>query len=272
MGRVRSLFLALCWLAGCRDRSNDRSVDIPPLPSGAPVINYSVGHIYTHDITSYTEGFVFHDHHFFESSGAPAEYPQTRSIIGIDDLVAGKVEKKIELDRKRYFGEGIVFFKDKLYQLTYKNHTGFVYDAKTFRRVDSFRYQNAEGWALTTDSNSLIMSDGTSRLTYLDPASLKPVRVLAVTQNGVPLDSLNELEYIDKYIYANRFTQDYVVKIDPSDGKVVGKLDLTSLVELEKYRNPACDVLNGIAYDPGGDKIYVTGKLWSGIYEIVFRH
>jgi glutamine cyclotransferase len=272
MARFRFLLLALCCLYDCKDRSTDSSADIPPVASGAPVLNYSVGHIYLHDITSYTEGFVFYNHQFFESSGAPADVPQSRSIIGIDDLASGKVDKKIELDRNRYFGEGIVFFKDKLYQLTYKNHTGFVYDAKTFRRVDSFRYENAEGWALTTDSNSLIMSDGTSHLTYLDPVSLKSVRVLAVTQNGVPLDSLNELEYIDKYIYANRFTQNYLVKIDPADGKVVGKLDLTSLVELEKSRNPACDVLNGIAYDPGSDKVYVTGKLWSGIYEIVFSH
>ncbi len=116
------------------------------------------------------------------------------------------------------------------------------------------------------------MSDGTSKLTYLNPVGLKPVRVLSVTLNGAPLDSLNELEYIDKYIYANRFTQNYLVKIDPASGKVVGKLDLASLVEQEKNRNPASDVLNGIAYDPGTDQIYVTGKLWSGIYEIVFSH
>jgi glutamine cyclotransferase len=116
------------------------------------------------------------------------------------------------------------------------------------------------------------MSDGTSNLTYLDPVSLKPVKVLAVTLNGAPLDSLNELEYIDKYIYANRFTQNYLVKIDPVDGKVIGKLDLTSLVEQEKNRNPYCDVLNGIAFDPSSKKVFVTGKLWSGIYEIKFSH
>jgi glutamine cyclotransferase len=193
-------------------------------------------------------------------------------MIGIDDLGTGKVNKKIELDRRKYFGEGIVFFKDRLYQLTYTNQIGFVYDAGTFHRVDSFRYQNKEGWALTTDSLSLIMSDGTSHLTYFDPVSLKPVKTLVVTENGAPLDSLNELEYIHHYIYANRYTYNYVVKIDPASGKVLGRLDLTSLVEQEKNRNPGSDVLNGIAYDPGTDKIYVTGKLWSGIYEIVFSH
>lgn len=272
VARSRYLFLALCCLLGCTGRSNDDSAGQPLSPPPVPIINYGVGHVYPHDPTCYTEGFVFYDHHFFESSGAPEDYPQTRSMIGIDDLGTGKLDKKIELDRSKYFGEGIVFFKGKLYQLTYKNHTGFVYDAATFRRVDSFVFPNKEGWALTTDSSSLIMSDGTSNLTYLDPVSLKPVKILSVTQNGVPLDSLNELEYIGKYIYANRFTQNYLVKIDPVDGKVVGKLDLTSLVEAEKNRNPGSEVLNGIAYDPSTDKVFVTGKLWSDIYELVFSH
>jgi glutamine cyclotransferase len=272
VARSRYLLLGAILLVGCNGRPGEGSGGQLPSPGEVPLINYGVGHVYPHDTTSYTEGFVFYDHHFFESSGAPEEFPQTRSMIGIDDLGSGKVDKKIELDRRRYFGEGIVFFKGKLYQLTYKNHTGFIYDAANYRRVDSFTFANKEGWALTTDSTSLIMSDGTSNLTYLDPVSLKPVKVLAVTLNSVPLDSLNELEYIGKYIYANRFTQNYLVKINPVDGKVVGKLDLTSLVEQEKNRNPGCDVLNGIAYDPGTDKVFVTGKLWSGIYEIVFSH
>jgi glutamine cyclotransferase len=272
MAGLRYLLFTLFWLAGCGDRSEGGSVDISSPAAETPVINYSVGHVYPHDTTSYTEGFVFYDHHFFESSAAAPGFPRTRSMIGIDDLKSGKVDKKIELDGNKYFGEGIVFFRGRLYQLTYRNQVGFVYDAGTFRRVDSFRFKNAEGWALTTDSNSLIMSDGTSNLTYLDPVSLKPIKVLAVTQNGVPLDSLNELEYIDNFIYANRYTYNYLVKIDPVSGKVVGKLDLTSLVELEKNRNPGSLELNGIAYDPGADKVYVTGKLWEGIYEIVFRH
>ena len=271
MARSRFILLALCSLTACNGRSGENPGAQPPILA-VPVINYAVGQVYPHDTTSYTEGFVFYDHHFYESSGAPEELPQTRSIIGIDDLGTGKLDKKIELDRRTYFGEGIVFLKGKLYQLTYKNHTGFIYDAATFRRMDSFTFANKEGWALTTDSNSLIMSDGTSNLTYLDPVSLKPVKVLAVTLNGAPLDSLNELEYIDKYIYANRFTQNYLVKIDPVDGKVIGKLDLTSLAEQEKNRNPYCDVLNGIAFDPSSKKVFVTGKLWSGIYEIKFSH
>lgn len=270
MRRLRHLVL-LCFVIGCNDHSAGGSTDtLPAAP--VPSLNYSVVHVYPHDTTSYTEGFLVHDHQLYESSGAPAELPQTRSIVGVDNLSSGKLDKKIELDRRLYFGEGIAFFKDKLYQLTYKNHIGFIYDAKTFRRLDSFRFQNKEGWALTTDGVSLIMSDGTSNLTWLDPVSLKPTKVLAVTEGGTPLDSLNELEYIDKYIYANRFLRNYLVKIDPSTGNVIGKLDLGSLVEEEENKDPDVDVLNGIAYDPDGDKIYVTGKLWSGIYQIAFSH
>ena len=271
MTPLRLLFFSALFLCSCNSQPKSPAYN-PPAEPAIPSLNYSVRHVYPHDTTSYTEGFLFHDQHFFESSGAPDELPQTRSIVGIVDARSGRIDKKIELNKKIYFGEGIAFFKDKLYQLTYKNHTGFIYDAKTYKRLDSFRFQNKEGWALTNDSNSLIMSDGTSNLTFLNPANLKPVRVLFVTQNGVPLDSLNELEYIKGYIYANRYTQDYVVKIDPSSGKVVARIDLSSLVNEEKTKNPATDVLNGIAYDPATDKIYVTGKLWSGIYEIDFSH
>lgn len=272
MARYPYLLFSAILVSSCTGEPKGQADSPQPPETGIPILNYSVRHTYPHDTTSYTEGFLFHDHHFFESSGAPDELPQTRSIVGIMDTLTGKMDKKIELDKQHYFGEGIVFFKDKLYQLTYKNRTGFIYDAKTYNRLDSFRYTNKEGWALTADSNSLIMSDGTNILTFLDPVSLKPLRVLAVTQNGVPLDSLNELEYIKGYIYANRYTQSYLVKIDPVSGMVAGKLDLTSLVNEEKNKNPYSDVLNGIAYDPATDKVYVTGKLWSRIYEIDFSH
>lgn len=268
--KVRSLGILL--LAGCAGHTGNTTTDSVTVTTTVPYLNFSVGPVYKHDTTSYTEGLLFHDHQLFESSGATAEDLRTRSMAGIANMNTGKIDKKIELDKNLYFGEGIAFFKDRLYQLTYKNQTGFIYDAGTYKRLDSFRYSNAEGWALTADSNSLIMSDGTSALTYLDPMSLKPVKMLAVTENGAALDSLNELEYIKGYIYANRYLKNYIVKIDPATGKVVAKLDLTSLVQEEHVKNPNGDVLNGIAYDPDNDKIYVTGKLWSGIYQVNFAH
>src|ERR1700733_10978130 len=184
MSRFQYLLLSAFFLSGCGD--HPKGISASPSPdSDIPVLNYSVRHVYPHDTTSYTEGFLFRDHNFYESSGAPAEFPLTRSVIGVIDPASGRLDKKIEIDKHKYFGEGIVFFKDKLYQLTYKNRTGFIYDAKTYNRLDSFKYANKEGWALTTDSSYLIMSDGTSNLTFLEPVSLKPARVLAVTQNGV---------------------------------------------------------------------------------------
>jgi glutamine cyclotransferase len=260
------LVLSLLLLAGC---GSPPEPDLPPLP---PLITYTVERVYKHDTLSYTEGFLVHEHQLFESSGAAPDLPQTRSMIGIEDMKNGKIDKKAELDRNIYFGEGIAFFKDRLYQLTYKNRVGFIYDAKTYKLLDSFRYKNAEGWALTTDSASLIMSDGTSTLTWLDPVTQKPTRTLLVSQSGYLLDSLNELEYIKGYIYANRYLQNYIMKIDPATGKVVGRLDLTPLAQEEHAKNPNADVLNGIAYDADSDKIYVTGKLWSGIYQLKFNH
>jgi glutaminyl-peptide cyclotransferase len=266
------VLLLFVFFAGCGGRADHETTDGTNTVTAVPNLNFTVGTVYKHDTTSYTEGFLFHDRKLFESSGATQENPLTRSIIGVVDWNKGKMDVKVELNKERYFGEGIAFFKDRLYQLTYKNQIGFIYDAATYKRVDSFRFQNAEGWALTTDSNSLIMSDGTSLLTWLDPVNCKPVRTLAVTENGMALDSLNELEYINGYIYANRYLKNYIVKINPKTGSVVGKLDLSSIAEAEHVRNPGGDVLNGIAYDRDTDKIYITGKLWSGIYQLNFPH
>ena len=136
-----------------------------------PQISYTIEKQYPHDVTSFTEGFLFHEGKLFESTGAPDNMPQTKSLFGIVDLKTGKIDAKAELDRTIYFGEGIVFLNGKFFQLTYKNQTGFIYDAKTFKNIGKFNYTNREGWGLTTDGKSLIMSDGTSYITYLNPVS-----------------------------------------------------------------------------------------------------
>jgi glutamine cyclotransferase len=159
-----------------------------------------------------------------------------------------------------------------LYQLTYTTKVGFIYDAKTFKKTGQFNYANAEGWSLTTDGISLIMSDGTSKLTYLNPETLQPVKVLAITEKGYPVVELNELEYIRGFIYANVWKKDLVMKIDPQNGHVVGKIDLAALTNEARKISPKADVLNGIAYDAINDKVYVTGKLWANIYELEFAH
>jgi glutaminyl-peptide cyclotransferase len=235
-------------------------------------INFKVEKTFPHDKGSFTEGLIFHDNELFESTGSPEEYPNTRSVIGIVDMKTGKIDVKVELDRNSFFGEGIVFFKDKLYQLTYKNQTGFVYDSKTYQKLGFFTYLNKEGWGLTTDGKNIIMSDGTNIITYLDPDSLKVVKTLDITFNGSSALYMNELEYINGYVYANIWTTNNIAKIDPQTGKIIGIINLTSLFLEAKKEYPMSEATNGIAYDSSKDRIFVTGKFWPTIYQIKFPH
>lgn len=256
----------------CNNNGNTSEEDASDIKTTVPQINYSLIKSFPHDTSLFTEGLIFHNQKLYESTGSPDDLPFTKSLIVADDLSNGSFEKKVELDKTKYFGEGIVFFNDKLYQLTYKNKLGFIYDAKTFRQIGTFNYSNAEGWSLTTDGKSLIMSDGTDKLTFLNPNSLAPIRILSVTDNNNSLPRLNELEFINGFIYANVWQTNSIVKIDTANGNVIGKLDLNSLALEAKNKNPSADVLNGIAYDSVENKVYVTGKLWPNIYEINFSH
>nr|WP_294908630.1 glutaminyl-peptide cyclotransferase [uncultured Lacibacter sp.] len=264
--------LLLILLYSCEDRSTNSGAENSKANPATPNIDYVVINYFAHDTTLFTEGFLFHNGQLFESTGSPKELSQTKSVIGITDLATGKFDVKIEIDKSKYFGEGIVFFKNKLYQLTYKNQIGFIYDGKTFKKTGEFNYSNTEGWGMTTDGTSLIMSDGTNKLTYLDPEKLTPLKTLEITEQGYPIDKLNELEFIKGFLYANIWTTNLIVKIDPASGHVVGKMDMSSLANEAITKNPNADVLNGIAYDSTTDKVYITGKLWPTIYQIQFSH
>jgi glutamine cyclotransferase len=272
MRRTIPIFLLFGLLAACtnNDRQNtgpeNNIVENIPAP-----INYSVVKIMPHDTTSFTEGLLFHNGQLYESTGRDSDWrPSIRNLFGIVDPVSGKIHPKVVLDGKKYFGEGAVFLKDKLYQLTYRTKVGFIYDAKTFAKLGEFKFPSAEGWGMTTDGARLIMSDGSSNITYLDPESFQTARILGVTDNNGPVSNINELELINGFLYSNQWETNYILKIDTSSGKVVGKLDLSALHDSAKNINPECDVLNGIAYDPATGRIYVTGKLWPNIYEIKF--
>ena len=191
-------------------------------------------------------------------------------MFGIVDKSTWKIDVKAELDKTIYFGEGIVILKGKVFQVTYKNQKGFIYDAKNFKNLGEFSYTNKEGWGLTTDGKSIIMSDGTSYLTYIDPDSFKVTRILEVAENDRIVENLNELEFIKGFIYANIWMTNTIVKIDPNNGDVVGKMDLSDLAYQSKTKNPNALEMNGIAYDSISNKIMVTGKLWPTIYEIKF--
>ena len=267
------ILLSLLFYAACKNPDGDNTPDNSlQAPQAIPIINWSVKSSLPHDTSLFTEGFLVHDGKIFESTGSPDEYADAESLVGIIDPGTGRMDRKIRLDKNKYFGEGIVFLHDKLYQLTYLNQKGFIYDAATFKQTGEFHFDNPEGWGLTTDSVHLIMDDSSATLTFLDPSTLKPVKKLTVTINGGPRDSLNELEYIRGYIYANVWYTDYILKIDPVSGKVVGKLDLSSLAADARNKNPYANVLNGIAYDPASDKIYIVGKRWPNIYQIDFPH
>ncbi len=258
-------------LNGCTENNKTPGVTSTE-PDAVPFINYAVTKTLLHDTSLFTEGFLMHNGQLFESTGSPDNLPQTRSMIGITDLVTGRFDKKIEIDRAKYFGEGIVFLKNKLYQLTYTNQVGFIYDANSFKMTGKFTYKNIQGWSLTTDGINLIMSDGTDVITFLDPEKFNPVKIITVTENKIPRDNLNELEYIKGFIYANIWQNNTILKIDPATGNVVGKIDLGSLKYEANQKKPRADVLNGIAFDSLNDKIYVTGKLWANIYQINFAH
>ncbi len=247
------------------NRSNRRKTYIPN-------IEYNVVKAHPHDITSFTEGLLFHENKLYESTGSPENLPFTKSIFGVVDLNTGKLSELGGLDKNKFFGEGIVFLNGKLYQLTYQAQSCFVYDAKSFEPIGKFRYENKEGWGLTTDGESLIMSDGTHVLTYIDPKGFQVTKKLKVTQNGYVVDYLNELEFVKGYIYANVWTRNYIVKIDTASGHVTGILDLEGLFRDAKSKNRYIDVMNGIAYDSVSGNLFVTGKMWPNIYELDFYH
>ena len=270
-----ALLLAVSPFIACNNNSDkdntstsggEKTADNTP-----PLINYGVIRELPHDTTSFTEGLLFHDGQLYESTGTEPNMPDSRrSLFGIVDPATGKIEKLAELDRSKYFGEGISFLHDKVYELTWTTGTGFIYDAKTFKKLGEFTIPVKEGWGMTTNGTDLIMSDGTSNVTWVDPVTFHPVRILGVTDNNGPVSNINELELIKGFLYANQWQTNYILKIDTSSGKVVGRLDLTSLVEQTKNKFTGADVLNGIAYDSTSGKVYVTGKLWPNIYEIKF--
>jgi glutamine cyclotransferase len=275
MNRVIPFLLILSLLASCNNSARN---DAPATAEGAsvpdntpPLISYTVMKALPHDTTSFTEGLLFHDGQLYESTGTEPDMPDSRrSLFGTVDLTTGKITPKVEIDRKKFFGEGIVFLDGKVYQLTYTTKVGFVYDAKTFKKLGEFTIPAKEGWGMTTDGARLLMSDGTSNITYLDPATFRLVRVLGVTDNNGPVSNINELELIKGYLYANQWQTNYILKIDTASGKVVGKINLDALAGDIKNKYPGADVLNGIAYDSTSGKVYVTGKLWPNIFEIKF--
>lgn len=224
-------------------------------------ISYKVHSILPHDTESFTQGFVVHNGKLYESTGE-----EGHSWFGLLNIKTGRPEKKVNLPDE-YFGEGITILNNKVYQLTWKNKTGFVYSLSTFEKLREFSY-DTEGWGLTHDGTHLIMSDGSNRLFYLDSATLEVAKTLKITYDNEPVNQLNELEFVNGFIYANIWQTNTIVKIDPTSSQVVGLLDLSALAEQARINNPRVDVLNGIAWYEGTRSLLVTGKYWPNIYAL----
>jgi glutaminyl-peptide cyclotransferase len=231
-------------------------------PAGPiPVYGYTVVHAFPHDPKAFTEGLFYKDGFLYESTGLEGQSSvrrvrlETGVVVQQKNLVAGD------------FGEGIVDWQDRLIGLTWKSGIGYVADLQSFELWRQFSYPG-EGWALTRNDTAIFMSDGTPELRVLDPETLHETRRIRVTAQGRPVERLNELEWVKGEILANIWQTDRIARIDPQSGQVTGWIDLTGLLQTKAPMAGPVDVLNGIAYDPGGDRLFVTGKLWPWLFEI----
>lgn len=233
--------------------------------SSVAALSYTVTSTFPHDTSSYTQGLEFYNGQLFESTG---NYGHSK-LLKVD-IKTGKALQQIAID-SIYFGEGMTVLNDTIYQLTWREKVVFVYAAKDFKKIKEFPL-STEGWGLTNDGKNLIVTDGSNNLYFYEPSTFRLLRTQSVTEDGMPSVNLNELEYINGFIYANQYQYPYIFKIDPNSGQILAKLDLSDLANRIKAKYPKADVLNGIAYHPGLKKIYVTGKLWPELFEIDFVH
>lgn len=254
-----SIFWAACNNAGS-NRDTGSTGDVPA--ADAPkAISYSIVKTYPHDTSSFTQGLIHYKGELYEGTG---EYGKSNLLkVNLED---GKIQQKIPLDTK-FFGEGVTILNDTIYQLTWQENVVFAYTLKDFKKVKEFKI-GTQGWGITTNGQELIVSDGTSNLYYYNPSTFQLLRSQSITEGGSLSYNLNELEYIDGFVYANQWQQPYILKIDPGSGTIVGKIDLSNVWSRVKAKDPQADVPNGIAYDTASKKIYITGKKWPELYEI----
>jgi glutaminyl-peptide cyclotransferase len=227
-----------------------------------PVYGYEVVNVYPHDREAFTQGLLYRDGVLFESTGLNG-----RSTLRRVQLETGKVLQQIKVDN-RYFAEGLTDWGNRLVQLTWNTNVGFVYDLATFTSLRTFSYPG-EGWGLTRDQRRLIMSDGSPTLRFLDPETLQVTGRVEVKDGGLPVEDLNELEFVEGEIYANVWTTDRIAMIAPDTGQVTGWINLAGLMPRGSTTGDA--VLNGIAYDASRKRLFVTGKLWPRLFEIRVR-
>jgi glutaminyl-peptide cyclotransferase len=278
---ITFIFLTLASCSGSSSNSNNSnkanntvsntSNTTPKTNTGSvPTYSYEVVKTYPHDPKAFTQGLVVHNGFFYEGTGGYRGRDNHFSSLRKVEIETGKVLQKVDL-ADDYFGEGITIFNDKIYQLTWNEHTAFVYDLKDFTLLKRFTY-NGEGWGLTHDGKNLIMSDGTHIIRFLDSETFGTARTLTVLdEKGKPIMELNELEYVKGEIWANVWQEGWIARIDPASGKLLGRIDLVKLADEQMEKDRNADVLNGIAYDQAADRIFITGKKWKNIFEIKIK-
>lgn len=261
---TRLLLILVIALALTSLQCNGNATNVAPKnpAENAVVANhgYEVVNSWPHDPDAFTQGLVFLDGKLLESTGQPG-----RSTLRSVELQTGKVLKKVDVPIP-YFAEGIALLNNKIYQLTWEHRLGFIYDAQNFQKIGEFQY-SGEGWGLTTDGSSLILSDGSNRLRFIDPSSFQVRKTIAVLDGKRPIGELNELEYVNGEIYANIWHEDRIAAIDPETGRVKAWIDLNGLLKPGEVQDPEA-VLNGIAFDKASNRLFVTGKLWPKLFEI----
>ena len=268
-------FLLFAFTAFALSCGNTPQVPIDPNananvpPKVVAAYDYEIVNSYPHDPAAFTQGLDFHNGFLYEGTGGKQGDDFFSSLRKVE-FTTGKVLQKHDLARE-YFGEGITIFGDKIYQVTWKEMTAFEYDLETFKLLRELRY-SGEGWGLANDGTNLIMSDGTHVIRFVNPADFKTVRTIVVKdEKGKPVMQLNELEFVKGEIWANVWQSGWILRIDPADGKLLGRIDMNSLVDDEQDKNRKADVLNGIAYDEATDRIFVTGKNWKRLFEIKLK-
>jgi len=271
MKKLLPVFI-LFIISACHDTGKgEHSEDTPPVVSGIPAPQNIVANIisvYPHDTSAYTQGLQVHDGKLYEGTG---DYE--KSSLRITDIKTGNVIKKHMMGSEDVFGEGINIFNNKIYQLTWQNNIVNVYDLNNIDKpIKTFDWPY-EGWGITNNGKDLIISDGSANLYFVNAEDFKVKNTIQVVDEHGPQTQLNELEYIDGYVYANVYTSDYIVKIDPANGHIVGKISLPGLIQqyAPGYPLKSGEVLNGIAYDSTNKKIYITGKDWPKLFEITLK-
>ncbi|NHK28948.1 glutaminyl-peptide cyclotransferase [Parvularcula flava] len=233
-------------------------------PADIPLYDYTIVNTYPHDQGAFTQGLLWKDGHLFESTGRNGE-----STVRKVDLETGEVLQRHDVPYE-YFGEGLVDWNGQLINLTWRSGKAFVLDQESFEVEKEFSY-TGEGWGITSNGEQLIMSDGSDRLRFLDPETFEEVSSVSVTARGQPVGRLNELEWIDGEVWANVWLSNAIVRIAPATGKVTGVIDLTGLSQMAGIGPSRDFVLNGIAWDKDGGRLFVTGKYWPALFEIELK-